>query len=130
MKLWKIKIHIIAEQFFQYSLVTYLLLLLAETIKEGLVSFFFNLNILLVVVMLSGIVMVLTYNEKYDAQTATKKKPKILWWDILYITLLALGGSVLVYTKTQDLGSISLIISLLAGGIIALLSILVLTDRE
>ncbi|MGH7204035.1 MAG: hypothetical protein ACREHC_06345 [Candidatus Levyibacteriota bacterium] len=130
MKQWKIKLHVVSEQFFQYSLMTYLLLLLTETIKEGLVSFFFNLNILLGVVVLSGIVMITTHNEKYDVQIQTKKKPKILWWDILYTILLAFGGAVLVFIKTHDLGSLSLFISLLTGGIIVLLSILVLTERD
>jgi hypothetical protein len=44
-------------------LVTYLLLTLAETFREGFVSNFFNINYLLAVVLVSGVAMVLTESE-------------------------------------------------------------------
>jgi hypothetical protein len=44
-------------------LVTYLLLTLAETYREGFVSNFFNINYLLAVVLFSGVAMVLTESE-------------------------------------------------------------------
>jgi hypothetical protein len=52
--------NVVAKEFFQVSLVTYLLLTLAETLKEGFVSNFFNMNYLLVVVLVTGVGMVLT----------------------------------------------------------------------
>ncbi|MBW3538351.1 hypothetical protein KY386_02570 [Candidatus Parcubacteria bacterium] len=52
--------NIVAREFFQTALVTYLLLTLAETLREGFVSNFFNMNYLLLVVLVTGVVMVLT----------------------------------------------------------------------
>lgn len=130
MKQAKLFIHLIIEPFFQYALVTYLILLLAETIKEGIVSFFFNINILLGIVLVSGIIMVLTQDEAYDKELHPQKNAHIRKIDILYIMLLALGGAAIILDKTQDLGIIALPISFLAGGIILFLSILVFTNSE
>jgi hypothetical protein len=54
---------VISREFFQVFLVTYLLLTLAETFREGFVSNFFNINYLLAVVLISGVAMVLTESE-------------------------------------------------------------------
>jgi len=130
MKLWKVRVHFITKEIFQYSLITYLILLLAETIKQGLVSFFFNLNILLAVVLISGIAMVLTHNERLDEALKTGQHHKIKTSDVEYIILLSLGGALLVWYKTQDLGILAIVISVLTAIIIVLLSLLVLLDKE
>jgi hypothetical protein len=98
---------------------------LAETLKEGFVSFFFNLNILLVVVLVSGVIMVLTHNEHLEPE---KTQQKIKHTDIEYTLVLAVGGALLVYYKTQELGTISYIIAGLTAIIIILLSLLLLTE--
>lgn len=126
MKLWKIKVHLVAEEFFQYSLITYLILLFAETIKEGFVSFFFDLNILLVVVLLSGVIMVLTHHEELEK---LKKPHKINGADIQNIFLFSVGGALLVFYKTFELGVIAFVIAGLTALIIALLSYLLLSDE-
>jgi hypothetical protein len=51
----KIILKIICQEVFQVSLGGYLILLVAETIRSGFVSNFFDLNILLVVILVSGI---------------------------------------------------------------------------
>jgi hypothetical protein len=56
-------VNISSREFFQVFLVTYLLLTLAETFREGFVSNFFNINYLLAVVLISGVAMVLTESE-------------------------------------------------------------------
>jgi hypothetical protein len=55
---------IVARELFQTSLVTYLILVVAETLKEGFVSNFFNMNYLLGVVLTSGTAMVLAEPDK------------------------------------------------------------------
>jgi len=127
MKHFKPKLHILLEELFQFSLITYLILLLAETLQTGFVSYFFNLNILLGVVLVSGILMVLTHNEQLDAH---RTHHKITTVDLQYVLLLALGGGLLVYYKTQALGQIAKLIAILTGGIIVLLSLLVLIDDK
>jgi hypothetical protein len=56
-------VNISSREFFQVFLVTYLLLTLAETFREGFVSNFFNINYLLLIVLVSGVAMVLTETE-------------------------------------------------------------------
>ncbi len=55
--------NVIATEWFQASLVTYLLLTLAETIDQGTISNYLNLNYLLGIILVSGIVMVVTAKE-------------------------------------------------------------------
>jgi hypothetical protein len=127
MKVWKIKVHYISEVFFQYSLVTYMAMRLAETFKQGFVSFFFDPNILLVVVLISGVVMVLTHHEQLER---LNKPHRITGSDIQSIILFSAGGAMLVFYKTQDIGAISIAIALLTAVIIGVLSVLILTDEQ
>jgi hypothetical protein len=60
----RLNTNIAAREFFQTSLVTYLVLTLAETLKTGVVSNFFNMNYLLLVVLVTGLAMVLTESEE------------------------------------------------------------------
>lgn len=128
MKHLKIKLYLISKEFFQYSLITYLILLLAETLQSGFASYFFNLNILLIVVFVSGISMVLTNNEIIE--TANSGVKKITRHDVQYGVLFAIVGSVLVYYKTEILGEISLIIAGITGVVIILLSLILFTDQK
>jgi hypothetical protein len=127
MKIWKIKVHLVSQEFFQYSLITYLILLFAETIKEGFVSFFFDPNILLVVVLFSGVVMVLTHHEQLER---LNKPHRITGSDIQNVILFSVGGAMLVYYKTQNIGTISIAIAVLTAVIIVALSVLILIDEQ
>src|SRR5688500_606934 len=128
----KLTLAILSQELFQFSLVTYLILLLTETIKEGFVSYFFNLNILLGVVLFSGIVMVLTHDERIERLTKMieDKKEQPSTWDGNYIGLVTLGGAALVYYKTEELGALSVLITFITGVIIFLLSYLIMTDHS
>lgn len=126
MKHFKLKTHLVIEEIFQFSLVTYLLLLLAETLQEGFVSYFFNLNILLGVVLVTGIVMVFTHSEQIN-QSPPPQKLKII--DVLYILMIALGAGFLVYYKTKELGQIAIIVAVITGVLIILLSLLIFLDH-
>jgi len=131
----------ISSEVFQYSLVFYLGLLIAETIKKGLVSEVFNLNILLGVVLVSGIIKVLTYDPDVENigtykgliaffRNPTLPKKHITSNDKTYIFVISFAGAALVYYKTQELGGISLILTLLTFIIIMLLSYLIYTEEE
>lgn len=78
----KAGVHVAAREFFQVSLVTYLLLTLAETLRTGVVSNFFNLNYLLIVVVVSGAVMVVTEPAEVIAKVAAEILPAELQRDI------------------------------------------------
>ena len=124
MIVWKVKIHIIAQEIFQYSLITYLILQIAEIINQGFVSNFFNINILLILILVCGIIMVITNDEN----NISSQPQKITSTDIQNIVLMSFGGAFLVYVKTQNLGKISILISFITAIIIFLISILSFTE--
>ena len=142
----KSTIGIIVTELFQVSLVTYLILLLAENLIPGAVSDFFNLNILLALVVASAVLMVLPVSEKkwkdekkmlqvmlhqafkqWDKEVALVKKSRFEW---LYVFLVSYGGGALVYYKTRELGLIAIALAILTGIIIWLLSQLILHEEN
>lgn len=116
----KIAIEII-NQAFQMLLVLYLVLLLIEQVWQYSVSMYLNLNYLLVIVIIAGIFSVFTKQKP-------KKKEKITWKDYVYIAVLSIAGFMIIFIKTQELGWLSYVISIIAGMLIFLLSLLVLEE--
>ncbi len=114
--------HII-HHLFQTLLVTYLLLLLIEQVSIGFVSTYLNLNYLLIIVIISGILSVFSEPDKIKHE-----KPKLK--DYIYIAILSISGFIIIKFKTAELGWLSYAISTVAGILIALLSILILEDDE
>jgi hypothetical protein len=130
MKIWKIRIHVISKEILQYSFITYLLLIFSEALKPGLVSYFFNLNIVLVVVLLSGFIWVVTRNEKLDEVLFTKEHRRIKITEVWRIILFSAAAVLLVYFMTKDLGLISFVITITSAIIIILLSLLLFLDKD
>ena len=108
---------------FQTLLVTYLILLLVEQIWQGIVSTYLNLNYLLVIVIIAGVLDVFSENP-----LLSKKKPTKI--DYIFIIILGILGFAIIKYKTLSLGWLSWLISLIAGVLIILLSILVLEEDE
>ena len=108
---------------FQSLLVLYLILLLAEQIWENSVSYYLNLNYLLIVVIIAGILSTFTKQEKAKKEAITAK-------DYIYITTLSIAGTIIIFIKTRELGWLSYTISLIAGILIFLLSYLVLDEED
>jgi hypothetical protein len=121
MKILLIKIHLIAEEFFQFSLITYLILLFTESLKKGFVSFFFNPNIILAIVLISGVIMVITDNQALHHPSHRKR---ISFSEKIYLSLLTLGSMVLVYATISVLGVLAIVVTLIIGILIGLLSLL------
>lgn len=113
----------IINYLFQSLLVGYLILLLIEQIWKGSVSFYFNLNYLLIVVIIIGILDVFSEHQE-------KKQEKIKPRDYLFIIVLGILGFIIIKFKTGELGWLSWLISIIAGILIILLSILVLEDDK
>jgi hypothetical protein len=108
---------------FQVLLVTYLALLLIEEIWSGTVSNYLNLNYLLVIVIVFGILDAFSESIPRENKIPTKK-------DYLFVILLGIAGFFIIKFKTSSLGWLSWVISTIAGVLIILLSILVLEDNE
>ncbi len=67
------KLYIIARELFQAMLVTYMILIVVETLRSGYVSNFFNLNYLLIGVLITGIIMVITDSKGFAYRLRFKK---------------------------------------------------------
>jgi len=115
------------QDFFSVILVTYLLLLLLETIWEGFVSSYFNLNSFLTIILIIGIIAVLTGKEDHEIE---KEKETITTKEYIFIICAGILGSGIIYYKIQETGGLSYVISAIAGILIILLSILVLEGED
>lgn len=111
------------KHLFQVLLVTYLILLLVEELFTGSVSLYLNLNYLLIIVIVVGILDVFSDAPKIEEKPVTKK-------DYLFVLILGVLGFFIIKYKTDTLGWLSWVISIIAGILITLLSILVLEDNE
>jgi len=113
----------LVSHIFQTILITYLVLLLAEQIWKGFVSSYLNLNYLLVLVIILGVLDL--FSEHSIVQS---KKPD--YKDYFLIFLLGIAGFIIIKIKTAQLGGLSWLISVIAGVLIVLLSILILNDED
>ena len=108
---------------FQSLLVTYLILLLIEQIWGGSVSTYLNLNYLLIIVIIIGVLDVFSEHKKQIFQKAN-------WKDYGLISILGIAGFLIIKFKTAQLDWLSWLISIIAGILIILLSLLVLEEDE
>jgi hypothetical protein len=111
---------------FPILLSTYLLLTLVETIFEGSVSSYLNLNYLLTLVIILGIAVVLSASVVSNSKTLERftNRNKFL------IISTGIGAAVIIWYKTQDIGWISYIISIAGGGLIVFLTVLAWQEDE
>lgn len=110
---------------FQYILILYLILLLLEQIFTGFVTQYLNLNYLLIVVIVVGIFDVFS---EHPTNTHNNKKPT--QFDYIFIFVLGILGFAIIKFKTLELGMLSWLISIIAGVLIILLSILILQEDD
>ena len=127
--IWKIAKELIAE-IFKISLLSYLVFYLIEDFFPGFVSGFFSMNILLGIVVGSGVFTVISQKEESKEGEGKEAKNKIRARDIVFIVILSIIAGGLIYLKTKSLGGLGLAISIISGIIILLMSILLLTEEE
>lgn len=113
----------LAKDIFEVSLVSYLVFYLIDQIKQGFVSNFFNLNYILWTAIVSGII------SAFSKEKEEKTKP-LTTRDYIFITVLAIIGAAIIFYKTQDLGWLSWLVSAIAGILIVVISILLLSKDE
>ena len=114
-------IKIIFNDVFQFLLIAYLALLLINEFKK---ITFMNLNYLMIIVILFGILAILFPIKIKKEEFRIKRKHK------LFILLLGIAGAIIIYIKIKELGWISYLISGIAGILIILLSYMVLKDED
>lgn len=130
--IWKIAKELIVE-IFKISLLSYLLFYLIEDFFPGFVSSFFSMNILLGIVVGSGVFTVVSQEPASAKATAGEGRVegnKIRVRDIVFIVILSIVAGGLIYLKTKDLGKLGLAISIISGIIILLMSVLLLIEDD
>ena len=105
------------QTLFPVLLSTLLLLTLIESIFAGSVSSYLNLNGLLVVVIIVGIIGLIST----PGETESEQGKHLTTRNILIMVFAGIGGAVIIWYKTQEIGWLSYIISLSGGGLIILL---------
>lgn len=111
---------------FQVSLMTYLGLYFLESLRPGFVTFFYNLDTFLWIAIIAGALSTLWPMVAAEAKT---ERP-IGWKEYLWMGLLAIGTTVIVYDKTSTIGWLAKVIAPLSGLIVLGLSLLVYFDRD
>lgn len=108
----------VISDLFAVSFCTYAVLAVIETIDKGWVSNFFDLDILLGVMLASGVITLLRYPSGggYEAFLPAGKAYRSWGW------CLGLIAAALTWRTTRGLGVISLFISLGSGAVVVLLS--------
>lgn len=115
------------QQIFEISLLSYLLFYLLDDLFNSLISNYFNLNILLIVVIISGILLNI---PALSPQKKEKKVKPIGIKDYLFIFLLGIiAGGIIFYKISLD-SWLRLTISIISGFIIILISILLLNENN
>ena len=120
---------ILNQEIFSSLLITYLILLLGEILWEGCITSYFNMDNLLVIVIISGAIAVLTVKETNETGI-TNQKESIAISDYIFIICAGILGAVIIYNKISDMGLMSYVISVVSGLLIILLSILLLEGEE
>ncbi len=116
----------LANEIFRMLLLVYLLLYLLEQYVPGFVTYSVNLTWMLVVVIVTGCIGALFPEKNVAKQQNTPLRIR----DYVFVILLAVAGGVLVYVKVKSMGAFSIPLSILSALIIALLSVLLMTDKE
>jgi hypothetical protein len=72
-------LHTVSYEFFQVSLIVYMLLVLVEILQPGVVSTFFNINYLLLFVLITGIISVISQStiQEHEKTYSKSKSYKV-----------------------------------------------------
>lgn len=106
-------------------LVIYLLLLLVDTIWERSISSYLNVNILMIVVIIFAIIVILTQPEiKEEAEHGKADKKSTI-----FCVCIGIGGGIIIWYKTNEIGWLSYLVSITGGSMITLISLMILSGN-
>ncbi|MBU2235760.1 MAG: hypothetical protein ABIF80_04530 [Patescibacteria group bacterium] len=117
----------IDKQIFEVLLVSYLLFYLLDQILNNIISDYFNLNIILIIVIISGAVMSF---PAFSSEKEENKEKQAGLKDYLFIIGLGIVAAGVIYYKIDLFFWMRLAISIISGMIIILLSILLLYENN
>ncbi len=117
-------IYAIITEIFKVSLISYLIFYLIDHFISGFVTDHFNLNILLIITIVAGVLTVSIDKDK-RVEEKNKKVP-----NCIISTIFGIIGAAIIYLQIKDIGIFSYIISLTVGAIIILITNLLLTYNK
>lgn len=121
----------ICQQVFGIFLIGYLFFFLIDQIFDNFVSNFINLNYILTVVIISGILLIFFQDKNNDVNVSAKEIKNYSWKYSIVSFFLGFIAAIIIFIKIFDLGLLlSLFISLFSGILIALISFLLLDFDE
>jgi hypothetical protein len=112
---------------FQVALLAYLGFSSIELFKTGFVSVYFNLNILLFVVIASGTLATLW---PMVVPSARRGHPSLGWGAYFWLSLITLSGAAVVWLTLRKIGWLGGVVSLISGVIIFGLGLLAYLDDD
>ncbi|GEM_PF-3113647 len=115
----------IITEIFKASFLSYMFFYLLENLKDGLVTNYFNLNILLWTSFITAILSILFRNGE---QTVVRVSLKI--WDVFLFVFFGLLIGSLVYVKLREISKLALVISPIAAVVVILISLTLLTGED
>jgi len=113
---------------FQYTLVTYLILLLIETVWGKRVSHFLDLNNFLIAVIVSGVMADFFSVKKLE--NSEKVSRNILKGDYFLMSIFGIISVLIVWYKSASLGSLLLLLLVVSELAIVLLLMLVFVEKD
>lgn len=117
----------IVHRVFFILLIVFLVSLLFENVWEGSISAYLDLNKLLIMVIILGVITVLTRREERKAV-----KVEVTWKDFVYIWVASFACFTIVWWRIKDLGLgfLTYLIPFISGFLVFLLSLTTLLEEE
>lgn len=118
----------ITHQVFLTSLLTYFVFYFINDTISGFVSDQFNMDILLIILLVSGVLLVALqpFPQIVKPAPGNRRKVQLSW--LFFAIVSGIFGGALVWLKTIALGSLSFVLSLLSAALIILLSLILLSE--
>lgn len=115
-------------ELFPILFIMFLLLVMAKTIWNMNIYVYINIDYVLIIVILSGMISILARKEEY--KKIGKKDIKLAERHYIYIEIIGMYGMLIIWYKIKYIGNIAYLISIISGILIILLSLLILDDNE
>jgi hypothetical protein len=118
------------NELFTVSLVTYLAFYLFDSLVGSFISKQFNMNILLWIVVASGVLSVWCNPSGRGMEDAAPTKNRITWVTVVYIVGLGVVAGLIIYIKTRSLGRMGLLVSGVSALLVIALSLTLLFEEK
>ncbi len=117
------------KEVFLTALITYVVLTIVDKLIPGFVSRQFNMEVLLGIVLLTGVLSVFLL-QREPPSNVVPATPRSRRWLILYASIFGLLAAILVWLQTAQLGWISIPMAVVSGLTLVALALLLQQDDD